>query len=340
MPKVIKVDYGTLAKHTFRIHKEAVLQRLDIYIHKRLPDYSRTLVQKLIKEGRVTVNGHPTKPAYEINMGDEIEVEVPKLIEPQVVASDIPLTIIHEDDQLLAINKPPDFVVHPAAGHWDDTLVNALLHHCGTLPASDDIYKPGIVHRIDKDTSGVILAAKTAKAHAAMTQQFQDRTIEKEYLAIVDGEMELDEDVIDKDMDRHPKDFERMAVVKKGKGKSATSFYQVQERFRGYTLVLVAPKTGRTHQIRVHLGSIGHPCVSDAAYGSGKPVYLRDLAGEGVADERVPDPNVPILERQALHAYRIRFLHPGTGERVQYEAPLADDMSLMVELLRDYRSPD
>jgi 23S rRNA pseudouridine1911/1915/1917 synthase len=337
MPRIIKIDYGTLSKHTFRIHKEAVLQRLDIYIHKRLPDYSRTLVQKLIKEGRVTVNGHATKPAYEINMGDEIEVEVPKLIEPQVVASDIPLRIIHEDDHLLAINKPPDFVVHPAAGHWDDTLVNALLHHCGTLPESDDIYKPGIVHRIDKDTSGVILAAKTAKAHAAMTKQFQDRTVEKEYLAIVDGEMALDEDVIDKDMDRHPRDFERMAVVKKGKGKSATSFYQVQERFRGYTLVLVAPKTGRTHQIRVHLGSIGHPCVSDSAYGKGRPVFLRDLAGERVLDPRVPDPERPVLARQALHAFRIRFIHPGTGESVQYEAPLADDMMLMVELLRAYR---
>ena len=338
MPKVIKVDYGTLARHSFKIHKEATLQRLDIYIHKRLPDYSRTLVQKLIKDERVTVNGHATKPSYVINLGDEIEVEVPKLIVPKVVASDIPISIIHEDDVLIAINKPPDFVVHPAAGHWDDTLVNALLHHCGTLPETDDVYKPGLVHRIDKDTSGVILAAKTAKAHAAMTKQFQDRTVEKAYLAIVDGEMALDEDVIDKDMDRHPKDFERMAVVKKGKGKPATSFYQVQERFRGYTLVLVAPKTGRTHQIRVHLGSIGHPCTSDAAYGTGKPVYLRDLAGEGATDERVPDPNVPVLERQALHAYRIKFLHPGTGEIVQYEAPLADDMALLVDLLRTYRS--
>jgi 23S rRNA pseudouridine1911/1915/1917 synthase len=340
MAKVIKIDYGTLSRHTFRIHKESVLQRLDIYIHKRLPDYSRTLVQKLIKEGRVTVNGRPTKPAYEINLGDEIEVEVPKLIEPQVVASDIPLSIIHEDDQILAINKPPDFVVHPAAGHWDDTLVNALLHHCGTLPETDDVYKPGIVHRIDKDTSGVIMAAKTAKAHAAMTKQFQDRTVEKEYLAIVDGDLPFDEDVIDKDMDRHPKDFERMAVVKKGKGKPATSFYQVQERFRGYTLVLVAPKTGRTHQIRVHLGSIGHPCVADAAYGTGRPVFLRDLAGERVIDPRVPDPGRPVLARQALHAFRIRFVHPGTGESVQYEAPLAEDMALMVELLRDYRRPD
>ena len=337
MPKVIKVDYGVLAKHTFNIHKEAVLQRLDIYIHKRLPDYSRTLVQKLIKEGRVTVNGHPTKPAYEINLGDVIEVEVPKLIQPQVVARDIPLSIVHEDDHLVAINKPPDFVVHPAAGHWDDTLVNALLHHCGTLPDTDDVYKPGLVHRIDKDTSGVILAAKTAKAHAAMTKQFQDRTVEKEYLAIVEGEMAFDEDVIDKNMDRHPKDFERMAVVKKGKGKTATSFYRVLERFRGYTLVLVAPKTGRTHQIRVHLGSIGHPCVSDAAYGTGKPVYLRDLAGEGAEDPRVADPHRPILARQALHAFGISFIHPGTGGPVRYEAPLADDMALMVEVLRTHR---
>jgi 23S rRNA pseudouridine1911/1915/1917 synthase len=338
MPKVIKVDYGSLTRHVFAIHKESVLQRLDIYIHKRLPEYSRTLVQKLIKEGRVTVNGHPTKPAYEINLGDEIAVDVPKLILPHVVASDIPLEIIHEDEHLIAINKPPDFVVHPAAGHWDDTLVNALLHHCGVLPETDDVYKPGIVHRIDKDTSGVIIAAKTARAHAAMTKQFQDRTVEKEYLAIVDGEMAFDEDVIEKAMDRHPKDFERMAVVKKGKGKPATSFYQVRERFRGHTLVLVAPKTGRTHQIRVHLASIGHPCTSDAAYGSGKPVYLRDLAGEGAADPRVPDPERPILARQALHAFRIAFIHPGTGEKAQFEAPLAADMALLVELLRTYRS--
>jgi len=339
MAKVIKIDYGTLTRHTFKIHKESVLQRLDIYIHKRLPDYSRTLVQKLIKEGRITVNGHPTKPAYEINLGDEIAVDVPKLIQPHVVASDIPLEIIHEDDQVVAINKPPDFVVHPAAGHWDDTLVNALLHHCGVLPETDDIYKPGIVHRIDKDTSGVILAAKTAKAHAAMTKQFQDRTVEKEYLSIVEGEMKFDEDVIEKDMDRHPRDFERMAVVKKGKGKPATSFYQVQERFRGRTFVLVAPKTGRTHQIRVHLGSIGHPCCCDAAYGDGRPIYLRDLAGEEAADPRVPDPARPVLARQALHAFRIRFVHPGTGEPVQYEAPLPADMALLLELLRTYRAP-
>ncbi len=337
MAKVIKVDYESHDKHVFNIHKEAVLQRLDVYCHKRLPQYSRTLMQKLIKEGRVTVNGLPSKPGHEINLGDVIEVDVPKLILPQVVASDIPLEILHEDEHILAINKPPDFVVHPAAGHWDDTLVNALLHHCGTLPETDDVYKPGVVHRIDKNTSGVIIAAKTVRAHAEMTRQFQERTVQKEYVAIVDGSLEFDEDVIDKDMDRHPKDFERMAVVKKGTGKSSQTFYRVVERFRGYTLVRCAPKTGRTHQIRVHLSSIGHPCAVDPAYGKARPIHLADLAGEGVEDERVPDPNQPVLARHALHAARIEFLHPATGEPVFFEAPLAADMALLVELLRTYR---
>lgn len=338
MPKVIKVDYDSHEKHEFNIHKEAVLQRLDIYLHKRLPQYSRTLMQKLIREERVRVNGRSTKPGYEINLGDRIEVDVPRLILPHVVASDIPLDILHEDEHLLAINKPPDFVVHPAAGHWDDTLVNALLHHCGALPETDDVYKPGIVHRIDKNTSGVIIAAKTAGAHAALTKQFQDRTVEKEYLAIVEGEMPFEEDWIDKDMDRHPRDFERMAVVKKGTGKSAQTFYQVQERFLGYTFVLAAPKTGRTHQIRVHLSSVGHPCCADEVYGRSRAVMLADLAGEDAVDERVPDPGVPVLGRHALHAYRIRFQHPGTGEKVQYQAPLAYDMAQMLELLRTHRA--
>ena len=220
MPKPIQVDFSILTRHEFAIHKEAVLQRIDLYVHKRLPDYSRTLVQRLIKEGLVTVNGNPTKPSYGINLGDVIRVEVPKLIEPHVVATDIPLEILFEDDHLLAINKPPHFVVHPAAGHCDDTLVNALLHHCGVLPETDDIYKPGIVHRLDKDTSGVIIAAKTLKAHGELTKMFQERTIEKEYHAIVEGEVRFDEDVIDKDIDRHRKDFEKKAGVKKKQRKT------------------------------------------------------------------------------------------------------------------------
>jgi 23S rRNA pseudouridine1911/1915/1917 synthase len=336
MPKVIKVDYDTLTRHEFHIHKEATLQRIDIYIHKRLPEYSRTLVQKLIKDGRVLVNGRETRPSYEINLGDTIVVDVPKLIQPHVVSSDIPLEIVYEDEHMLAINKPPSFVVHPAAGHWDDTLVNALLHHCGVLPETDDVYRPGVVHRLDKDTSGVILAAKTVRAHGELTKQFQDRTIEKEYRAIVEGEVAFDEDVIDKAMDRHKKDFERMAVVKDGLGKPAVTFYRVLERFRGFTYVMAAPKTGRTHQIRVHLAAIGHPCVADSTYGRRDALFLRDLT-DAASDDLVPDPLQPIICRQALHAFRIKFDHPMTGEIAEFSAPLASDMETTLALLRKHR---
>ncbi|MBI2932158.1 MAG: RluA family pseudouridine synthase [Planctomycetes bacterium] len=335
MPKVIKIDYECLTSHEFAIHKEAVLQRIDIYLHKRLPEYSRTLMQKLIKDGLVTVNGRPVRPAYEINLGDQIRVQVPKLIEPHVVPSEIPLDITYEDDYMLAINKPPSFVVHPAAGHWDDTLVNALLHHCGVLPETDDVYRPGVVHRLDKDTSGIILAAKTVKAHGELTKQFQERTIEKEYHAIVEGEVPFDEDVIDKHIDRHKKDFEKMAVVKDGLGKPATSVYRVLERFRGFTYVMVKPLTGRTHQIRVHLASIGHPCVADSTYGRRDALFLRDL--DASEDACVPDVKQPILCRQALHAHRIALSHPISGERVEFAAPLAADMELTLRLLRKYR---
>ena len=335
MVKPVRVDYECLERHEFEIYKESVLQRLDIYIHKRLPTYSRTLVQKLIKEGKVTVNGKPSKPAYEINLGDLIVCELPRLIQPHFVATDIPLENVHEDDHLIAINKPPQFVVHPAAGHWDDTLVNALLHHCGTLPETDEVYKPGIVHRIDKDTSGVIIAAKTLRAHGEITKQFQDRTVQKAYRAIVEGEVAFDEDVIDKEIGRHKRDFEKMAVVRKGEGKSAVSFYRVIERFRGFSYVEVWPKTGRTHQIRVHMGSIGHPCVADSEYGKRDALFLRDLGVE--SDPRVADPKEPVLMRQALHAFWIQFVHPATGETVEYSAPVAKDMELVLELLRTYR---
>lgn len=335
MPKPVRVDYERISREELDIHKESVLQRLDVYVHKRFPEYSRTLVQKLIKDGHITVNGRASKPAYEINMGDRITADFPKLIEPHVVATDIPLNIVYEDDHLIVINKPPQFVVHPAAGHWDDTLVNALLHHCGVLPETGEIYKPGIVHRIDKDTSGVIIAAKTLRAHGDLTRQFQERTIRKAYRAIVEGEMEFDEDVIDKEIGRHKRDFEKMAVVKKGKGKEATSYYKVLERFEGFTYVEVAPRTGRTHQIRVHMASIGHPCVADSAYGRRDALFLRDLGAE--EDPRVPDPLEPVLLRQALHAWRISFVHPAAGGEVEFTAPLAADMEFVLELLRRHR---
>jgi 23S rRNA pseudouridine1911/1915/1917 synthase len=334
--KPVKVDFDRTVEHEFVIHKESVLQRLDVYVHKRLPEYSRTLVQKLIKDGRITVNGRPSKPSYEINLGDRIVCRMPRLLQPHVVPAAIPLDIVYEDEHLIAINKPPQFVVHPAAGHWDDTLVNALLHHCGVLPETDEVYKPGIVHRIDKDTSGIIIAAKTLRAHGELTRQFQERTVEKSYRAIVEGEVPFDEDVIDKDIGRHKRDFERMAVVRKGEGKAATSFYRVLERFRGFTFVEVAPRTGRTHQIRVHMASIGHPCVADSTYGKRDALFLRDLGAE--SDPLVDDPKEPLLMRQALHAYSIAFTHPATGRIVEFTAPLAADMERTLRLLRKYRA--
>lgn len=331
MAKLVKLDYDRLTRHEFEILKASVLQRLDVYLSKRLPEYSRSLMQKLVKEGRVTVNGREVKPSYGIQLGDRIAVDVPKRIEPHVVPRDLPLDIVHEDEHLIAVNKPAGFVVHPAAGHWDDTLVNALLHHCGVLPESDEVYKPGIVHRLDKETSGILLAAKTLAAHGSLTRQFQKRTVEKEYYAIVEGEVEYDADVIEKSLDRHKHHFEKMAVVKEGRGKAAVSTYEVIERFRGFTYLRVLPKTGRTHQIRVHVAAIGHPCVADSTYGKRDALFLRDLTGE----EGVP--GEPLVCRQALHAHRIRIEHPATGEPAEYRAPLASDLEKTLEALRAYR---
>jgi len=331
MSRPVRIDFDHPRRLEIEVSKPSVLQRIDVYLSKRLQEFSRTLLQRLIREGRVRVNGRTVKPSYEIQVRDRIEVEVPRVIEPGVVPAAIPIEVIYEDAHLVAVNKPAGFVVHPAAGHWDDTLVNALLHHCGTLPETDETYKPGIVHRLDKDTSGVIVAAKTLAAHAGLSRQFQRRTVEKEYRAIVEGEMELDGDVIEKNMDRHKREFEKMAVVGRGKGKAAVSRYEVIERFAGFTYVRVLPLTGRTHQIRVHMAAIGHPCVADSTYGRRDALFARDLErGAGASEEG----EEPLICRQALHACRIRLAHPATEESVEISAPLAADMEATLFALR------
>jgi len=313
--------------------------RYDYYLARRCPSYSRSLLQRLIKERLVLVNGRPIKPSTVVQRGDQIALELPLILMPQVQPKDIPLEILFEDAHLIAINKPPDFVVHPAAGHWDDTLVNALLHHCGTLPETDEIYKPGIVHRIDKDTSGVILAAKTIAAHKGLTAQFAERTTRKEYRAIVEGVVERDADVIDRPMGRSRRDWKKMAVYDKedeaGDVKEAVTEYQVLERFRGFSFVIARPKTGRTHQIRVHLASIGHPIVGDATYGRRSSLSPADLVDPDAAtgEEAVE----PVLDRQALHAAKLTVTHPATGATVTFEAPLPADMAAGLEMLRRYR---
>lgn len=361
MPK-LQIDRSQYISLEIPIKKPLLHYRLDTYLTKRLKDYSRTLLQRFIKEGLIKVNNKPVKPSYVLHQGNLITLKIPYLIKPQMVPEAIPLDIIYEDTDIIVINKPPGMVVHPAAGHWAGTLVNALLAHCGILPSpkyyppkipfqkpkdiraaqkgeprqrrDDVIYRPGIVHRLDKNTSGVILAAKTQRAFFSLTQQFQKREIAKQYLALVEGKVELDADVIEKPLDRHKKDKKKMAVQRKGAGREAVSYYKVLERFRGFSLLAVSPQTGRTHQIRVHLVSIGHPIVADTPYGVRNRISLSDLVGGDIPEGK----DQLLLTRQALHAHKISFTHPATSEKVSFTADLAQDLKALLEALRKYRA--
>ncbi|MCF6156823.1 MAG: RluA family pseudouridine synthase [Candidatus Brocadia sp.] len=316
---------------TFDIKKTFDDKRIDRYLASRLPDYSRTFIQKIIKEGAVLVNGRTVKSSYDIQKGDFISVHVPVLEESKIVPEDIPLNIVYEDDYLMLINKPYDMVVHPAGGHPSGTLVNALAFHCQNLSQINGPLKAGIVHRLDRDTSGIMLAIKSDAVHSHIAMQFEKRYVRKEYIAVVEGEVTFDSDEIHLPIGRHKSDRQKMAV-RRDDGKEATSIYEVLERFRGYTLVKVMPKTGRTHQIRVHMRSIGHPVVADFMYSNHESCYLSDLLGK----ERESG-EVPIIERQALHAHKIGFFHPIQNKTMEFQVDLPEDISLLVKTLREVR---
>ena len=316
---------------TFDIKKVFDDKRIDRYLASRLPDYSRTFLQKLVKEGAVLVNGRTVKSSYDIQKGDLISVRVPVFEESKVVPEDIPINIVYEDDYLMLINKPYDMVVHPAGGHPSGTLVNALAFHCQNLSQVNGPLKAGIVHRLDRDTSGIMLTIKSDAVHSHIAMQFEKRYVKKEYLAVVEGELMLDSDEISLPIARHKIDTQKMAV-RHDIGKEAVSIYEVIERFRGYTLVKVMPKTGRTHQIRVHMRAIGHPVVADFMYSNQESCYLSDL----LQKEREPG-EVPIIERQALHAHRIEFFHPIQNKKMEFEVDMPEDISALVKTLRDVR---
>ena len=316
---------------TFDIKKVFDDKRIDRYLASRLPDYSRTFLQKLVKEGAVLVNGRTVKSSYDIQKGDLISVRVPVFEESKVVPEDIPINIVYEDDYLMLINKPYDMVVHPAGGHPSGTLVNALAFHCQNLSQVNGPLKAGIVHRLDRDTSGIMLTIKSDAVHSHIAMQFEKRSVRKEYLAVVEGELMLDSDEISLPIARHKIDSQKMAV-RHDIGKEAVSIYEVVERFRGYTLVKIMPKTGRTHQIRVHMRAIGHPVVADFMYSSQESCYLSDL----LQKEREPG-ELPIIERQALHAHRIEFFHPIKNKKMEFEVDLPEDISTLVKTLRDVR---
>ncbi len=316
---------------TFEIKKTFEDRRIDRYLAARLPDYSRTFIQKLVKEGAVVVNGRSVKSSYDIQKGDTISVRLPVLEESKIVPENIPLNIVYEDDYLMLINKPYDMVVHPAGGHPSGTLVNALAFHCQNLSQVNGPLKAGIVHRLDRDTSGIMLSIKSDAVHSHIAMQFEKRYVKKEYLAVVEGEFDLDSDEINLPIGRHKNEPQKMAI-RRDIGKEAVSVYEVLERFRGYTLVKIMPKTGRTHQIRVHMRSIGHPVVADFMYSSSESCYLSDL----LQKEREPG-EVPIIERQALHAHKIEFFHPIQNKRMEFQVDVPNDISLLIKTLREVR---
>ena len=295
---------------TTELEAEAGGERLDVFVVRRIPALTRAPVQKLIGDGRVLVAGERAKASLRLEAGQRVTVDVPPAVEATAVAEDIALDVIFEDADMLVVNKPPGMTVHPSPGHTTSTLVNAILAHCDDLSGIGGVLRPGIVHRLDRDTSGVIVVAKNDAAHNALAKQLKERSVEKTYVALVEGTPKPLEGAIDAAIARDPRNRQRMAIV--DRGRASVTAYTVVERFAGMSLVEARPKTGRTHQIRVHFAAIGHPIVGDRVYGKASA----------------------IVGRQFLHARRIAFAHPRTGERVEFEAPLPVDLD---EALRKAR---
>jgi 23S rRNA pseudouridine1911/1915/1917 synthase len=309
--------------------------RLDQYVQLHLgADFSRSEVQRAIEAGGVTVNGKPaTKPSYKVRKNDRLHVELPEPTHEIPVPEDIPLDILYQDDWLVVVNKPADMVVHPAKGNWSGTLVNALQWHFRDhLSTGAGHLRAGIVHRLDKDTSGVILVAKDDVTHRDLAMQFESRKVFKEYVAIAAGELDRDSDYIEGAMKMHPHDRLRMIVSSDPDAKPALSYYEVLERFRGFTLVKIQPRTGRTHQIRVHLLHAGCPVLADKLYGGRSQLKLSDIV-----PDMPPGEDTLLIDRQALHAYRLRFKHPRTEQWIEAEAPLPPDMRCVLDALRKHR---
>ena len=307
--------------------------RLDRFLRSRFPRISRTVLQRLIRDGDVTVNGRPTKASYEPAGGDLIDVLIPPPPSTDIVPENIPLEIIYEDDNLIAINKHTGIICHPSKHCQTGTVVNGLVWYANSLSSGSDVFRPGIVHRLDKNTTGVMLIAKDDETHWRLAFQFERRTITKTYLGIVEGRVNLDADVIDQPMAENPHIKSRYIVANRSINpmftKQAVTRYEVAERFKGFTLVRMYPKTGRTHQLRVHMSSLGHPMLGDTFYG-GHLVTERDIAGDD-------HPETPLFTFQCLHARRIEFVHPIREEPMVIEAPLPPNFQHALDLLRQYR---
>lgn len=302
-----------MEKILLKVDEDNINKRLDLFISENLDGKSRSYVQGLIEDEKVKVNEKIKKSNYKLKLEDVINIEVPQPRELEIEAEDISLDIVYEDSDVIIVNKAKDMVVHPAPGNYNGTLVNALLYHCKDLSGINGVARPGIVHRIDKDTSGILVIAKNDNAHNRLAEQFKDHSITRTYYALVEGVIKTDSGVIDAPIGRHPVERIKMAVVKNGK--HAVTHYEVIERFKGYTLVKCNLETGRTHQIRVHMSHIGHPLLGDEVYGFKKQKFK--------------------LQGQALHAKDLGFIHPTKGEYVEFSSQLPQYFEKLLENLRN-----
>ena len=298
----------------FSIDRNTEGQRIDRYLSDELEDRSRSYIQKIMKEGYVKVNQKPVKSNYRLSFGDSVEVTLPEAKEPDIVPENIPLDILYEDQDIIMINKPKQMVVHPAPGHYSGTLVNALMYHCGDeLSGINGCMRPGIVHRIDMDTTGSLVVCKNDKAHQSLSEQLKVHSIRRIYVAIVHGNIKEEEGTVNAPIGRHPTDRKKMSIHAKN-ARNAITHYKVLKRFGDYTYIQCKLETGRTHQIRVHMASIGHPLLGDQVYGPKKCPFSK-------------------LVGQTLHARTLGFIHPRTNEYIEVNAPLPDYFLNLLEKL-------
>jgi len=304
----------SLEERLLYVDEDAEGLRLDLVLAQKYGELSRSRIQKLIKEGQVLVNGKTGKPNLLVKKGDEIKLSLPEPRELEVLPQEIPFQVVYEDQDLMVVNKPQGMVVHPAAGNYEGTLVNALLYYCRDLSGINGVLRPGIVHRIDKDTSGLLLVAKNDFAHQELARQIKEHALTRIYRAVVHGSIPEPAGVIDAPIGRHPVHRKKMAVVLKN-SKRAVTHYRVLERFTGFTYIEARLETGRTHQIRVHMSYLGYPVAGDPLYG--------------------PQKNRLDLKGQALHAAVLGFVHPRTGDYLEFEAPLPEYFQALLDRLRN-----
>lgn len=328
-------DVGLTAVNVYRsvvVPDSADGLRIDVYLTQLLDGYSRGQLRDSVQNHGADVDGRPVRPSFKLKAGQSVRFFVPPQLSDDTVPENIALNIVYEDDSLVVVNKPPGMVVHPARGNWTGTLTSALAYHFQSLSDIGGPTRPGIVHRLDRDTSGVIVVAKTNAVHLHLAEQWHERDVEKEYLAITAGVLDRDRDMIDAPIGRHPFQRDKMAIRERHESsRPAKTFYEVLARWGRYSLVKAMPVTGRTHQIRVHFEHIGCPILCDRLYGGHSQITRSQLLGGRAAkDEPI------VLDRQALHASKLRLTHPKTKQPIEFYAPLPDDLERVITILREH----